>query len=77
MTPTHLSRSALLAAAFVFTLVGCSSVNLDEQAPAPIVDAPAVTATKTALIRALSRRVDARPDALSTRLRSEQSAVET
>ena len=39
MTPTHLSRGALLAAAFVFTLTGCSSVNLDEQPPAPIVDA--------------------------------------
>ena len=41
MTTTHLSRSALAAAAFVFALAGCSSVNLDEQPPAPIVDATA------------------------------------
>ncbi len=47
MTPTHLSRGALLAAALVFTLAGCSSVNLDEQPPAPIVDATASTASKT------------------------------
>ena len=47
MTTTQLSRSALLAAALMFALAGCSSVNLDEQKPAPIVDAAPVTATKT------------------------------
>jgi peptidoglycan-associated lipoprotein len=47
MTTTQLSRSALLAAVFMFALAGCSSVNLDEQKPAPIVDAAPVTATKT------------------------------
>ena len=48
MTPTHFSRSALAVAAFVFALAGCSSVNLDEQPPAPIVDATAAdAATKT------------------------------
>ena len=47
MTTTQLSRSVLLATAFMFALAGCSSVNLDEQAPAPIVDAAPVTATKT------------------------------
>lgn len=34
-------RAAFLAAAFAVALVGCSSVNLDEQKPAPIVDATA------------------------------------
>jgi peptidoglycan-associated lipoprotein len=47
MTTTQLSRSVLLAAAFMFALAGCSSVDLDEQKPAPIVDATAGTATKT------------------------------
>ena len=47
MTPTYLSRSALIVAAFVFALAGCSSVNLDEQPAAPIVDATAATDTKT------------------------------
>jgi peptidoglycan-associated lipoprotein len=48
MTSTHFSRSALAVAAFVFALAGCSSVNLDEQPPAPIVDATAAdAATKT------------------------------
>ena len=32
MKLNQLSRGALLAAALVFALVGCSSVNLDEQA---------------------------------------------
>ena len=47
MTSTHLSRAALAAAALVFTLAGCSSVNLDEQPAAPIVDATAGTAPST------------------------------
>ncbi len=47
MTPTYFSRGALVAAAFVFTLAGCSSVNLDEQPAAPIVDATASTASKS------------------------------
>jgi len=47
MTPTYLSRSALAVAAFAFALAGCSSVNLDEQPAAPIVDATAATATQT------------------------------
>ncbi|MBC8119341.1 MAG: peptidoglycan-associated lipoprotein Pal [Burkholderiaceae bacterium] len=44
MKLTHVSRGAFAAAAFVFTLAGCSSVNLDEQPAAPIVDATASTA---------------------------------
>ena len=55
MTPTHFSRSALAVAAFVFALAGCSSVNLDEQPPAPIVDATAAAATKTGPGSARSR----------------------
>lgn len=47
MTPPYLSRSALAVAAFALALAGCSSVNLDEQPPAPIVDATAGAATKT------------------------------
>ncbi len=47
MKPTHFSRSALAIAALVFTLAGCQSVNLDEQPPAPIVDATASTDAKT------------------------------
>ena len=47
MTPTYFSRGALAASAFVFALAGCSSVNLEDQPPAPIVDATAGTATKT------------------------------
>ncbi len=47
MTPPYLSRSALAVAAFAFALAGCSSVNLDEQPAAPIVDATAATATQT------------------------------
>ncbi|MGH6612032.1 MAG: peptidoglycan-associated lipoprotein Pal [Burkholderiaceae bacterium] len=45
MTPNRYSRAALAATAFAFTLAGCSSVNLDEQKPAPIVDATATTGT--------------------------------
>ena len=40
-------RGVLLAASLSFVLAGCSSVNLDEQPPAPIVDANAAAATKT------------------------------
>ena len=40
-------RGVLLAASLAFVLAGCSSVNLDEQPPAPIVDANAAAATKT------------------------------
>ena len=47
MTPPYFSRSALAVAAFVFALAGCSSVNLDEQPAAPIVDATAATTTQT------------------------------
>jgi len=47
MTPIHFSRAALVAAAFVFTLAGCSSVPLDDSAGAPIVDATASTGTTT------------------------------
>jgi peptidoglycan-associated lipoprotein len=43
-----LSRAAFASAAFAFVLAGCSSVNLDEQKPAPIVDAkPATDANAT------------------------------
>lgn len=47
MTPIHFSCAALVAAAFVFTLAGCSSVPLDDSAGAPIVDATASTGTTT------------------------------
>ena len=47
MRLNHLSRGALLTASVVFALVGCSSVNLDEQPAAPIVDSSATTDTKT------------------------------
>jgi peptidoglycan-associated lipoprotein len=47
MRLNHLSRGGLLTAFVVFALVGCSSVNLDEQPAAPIVDATATTDTKT------------------------------
>jgi len=47
MTPIHFSCAALVAAAFVFTLAGCSSVPLDDSAGAPIVDATASTGAKT------------------------------
>jgi peptidoglycan-associated lipoprotein len=39
MTIQRLARAALAGAVFAFVLAGCSSVNLDEQKPAPIVDA--------------------------------------
>ena len=35
------ARSAAAAAALIWMVAGCSSVKLDEQKPAPIVDAPA------------------------------------
>ena len=44
MTTNQFSRATLAAAALFFTLAGCSSVNLDEQAAAPIVDATTGTA---------------------------------
>jgi len=46
MNMTHASRSALGAAALAFVLAGCSSVNLDEQPAAPIVDATPSTGAK-------------------------------
>ena len=39
MIVQRLARAAIAGAAFAFVLAGCSSVNLDEQKPAPIVDA--------------------------------------
>jgi peptidoglycan-associated lipoprotein len=39
MTVHRLVRAAAAGAVFAFVLAGCSSVNLDEQKPAPIVDA--------------------------------------
>lgn len=39
MTIQRLVRAAMAGAVFTFVLGGCSSVNLDEQKPAPIVDA--------------------------------------
>jgi len=42
-----LSRGSLAGAAFAFALAGCSSVNLDDQAAAPIVDATPSTGTKS------------------------------
>lgn len=49
MTHTQISRRAVFAAAaFAFALAGCSSVNLDDQKGAPIVDAtPASAQTGT------------------------------
>ncbi|MBA2547396.1 MAG: peptidoglycan-associated lipoprotein Pal [Burkholderiaceae bacterium] len=47
MTRNTLSRSSVAGAALVFALAGCSSVNLDDQAAAPIVDATASTGTKS------------------------------
>src|ERR1044072_7702383 len=47
MRLNQLSRSGLLTAAAIFALVGCSSVNLDEQPAAPIVDATPAAATTT------------------------------
>ena len=47
MRLNHFSRSGLLTASVVFALVGCSSVNLDEQPAAPIVDATPAAATQT------------------------------
>ena len=47
MKMTHASRGALAATALVFTLAGCSSVNLDDQPAAPIVDATASTGAKS------------------------------
>jgi peptidoglycan-associated lipoprotein len=39
MNLQRLVRAALAGAAFALAVAGCSSVNLDEQKPAPIVDA--------------------------------------
>jgi len=39
MIVKRLARAAAAGAVFAFVLAGCSSVNLDEQKPAPIVDA--------------------------------------
>ena len=41
MIVQRLARAAMAGAVFAFVLAGCSSVNLDEQKPAPIVDASA------------------------------------
>ena len=46
MKLNYLSIGGLITASAVFALVGCSSVNLDEQPAAPIVDATAANATK-------------------------------
>ena len=46
MKLNYLSRGGLVTVSMAFALVGCSSVNLDEQPPAPIVDATATTATQ-------------------------------
>ena len=68
MKLNHVSRGALAAAAFVFALAGCSSVNLDEQPPAPIVDATAEhAAPKPGRIRAQSLRSTHRRAQGSTR----------
>ena len=47
MRLNYLSRGGLVTVSMVLVLVGCSSVNLDEQPAAPIVDATAATATKS------------------------------
>ncbi len=47
MTSAKFSRGALAAAAFAFMLAGCSSVDLEDPKPAPIVDATASTGTTT------------------------------
>jgi peptidoglycan-associated lipoprotein len=44
MKSNNLSRGVFLSAALAFTLAGCSSVNLEDQKPAPIVDATPSTA---------------------------------
>jgi peptidoglycan-associated lipoprotein len=41
MTVQRLIRAAMAGTVFAVVLAGCSSVNLDEQKPAPIVDASA------------------------------------
>ena len=41
MIAQRLVRAAMAGAVFAFVLAGCSSVNLDEQKPAPITDASA------------------------------------
>ncbi len=45
MSLTHLIRAGFASAAVALVLAGCSSVNLDEQKPAPIVDASATKPT--------------------------------
>ena len=45
MRLNDLSRGGFVTVCIVLALVGCSSVNLDEQPPAPIVDATAATST--------------------------------
>ncbi len=47
MKLTDFPRGTLVAAAFVLALAGCSSVDLEDPKPAPIVDATASTGTKT------------------------------
>ena len=44
MTSKKLSRSAFITTALAFALAGCSSVNLEDPKPAPIVDATPGTA---------------------------------
>lgn len=39
MNLQRLARAAMAGAVFAFALAGCSSVNLDEQKPAPVTDA--------------------------------------
>ena len=45
MRSNYLSRGGIVAVSLVLALVGCSSVNLDEQPAAPIVDATAAAPT--------------------------------
>lgn len=47
MKITNISRATLAGAILAFALAGCSSVNLDEQPAAPVVDATASTGAST------------------------------
>ncbi len=47
MKRTQFSRGVVVAAAFVFALAGCSSVDLEAPKPAPIVDSTPSTVAQT------------------------------
>jgi peptidoglycan-associated lipoprotein len=60
MTVQRLVRAATAGALFALMLAGCSSVNLDDQKPAPIVDASGGTPATGTDTRAVTP-VDAQP----------------